>query len=272
SYTAAMSKAASATSAFNKSAVGVDAQLQKSAKAAGVFTTATTKQSSALQSSGKQIKAAKTRLQTLESQTKKTGQQMILTWQSVIRIFTIQVIHQMISKVTSSLGEATRSAMGLEIQLAEIQTIGGPLKDDFAGLANEVRELSDAFGISAEIVAEGIYQTLSNQVARATESFTFFATAADFSIAAVTSADAAVNLLSSTVNAFGYNASQATLIGAKLFKTIELGRIRGEEFANTFGRIAVLASRLGVSLDEVLASIATLTIAGLRYNEAFTLL
>jgi TP901 family phage tail tape measure protein len=271
-YTAAMRKSASATRAFNKVSPVFERNLQKLTKHTYSTNRATKRQAKALEEVATTVKETNKSHQALAQQSRKTSQQMILSWQSVIRIFTIQVIHQAISKVTSSLGQAAGQAAKLEINLAEIQTIGGPLRNDFEGLSGNVRELSDAFGIQAGIVSEGIYQTLSNQIGEARQSFTFFASAADFSVASVTSADASVNLLSSTINAFGYNASQATLIGAKLFKTIELGRIRGEEFANTFGRIAVLASRIGIGLDEVLASIATLTISGLKYNEAFTLI
>lgn len=271
-YTVAMGRAARVTKKFNQSAMGIDRQIKKTDNVIRGFAAGVKKQETALKSADKQTKKVTKTLDDLNKQNKKTGAQMILTWQSVIRIFTIQVIHQMISKVTSALSQATGKAIDLEISLAEIQTIGGPLRDDFKGLADNVRNLSDEFGISADIVAEGIYQTLSNQVTEARNSFLFFSAAADFSVAAVTSADASVNLLSSTINAFGYNASQATIVGAKLFKAIELGRIRGEEFANTFGRVAVLASKLGIVLDEVLASITTLTIAGLKYNEAFTLI
>ena len=265
SWTAAMRGAASATSKFNKDAAGVSANIKKNTAAAAIQTKQIAKTSTATKQQTKAVKE-------LGDKTKEASKDMILSWKSVIRIFTIQVIHQMISKITSSLSEAVRNTIELENRLAEIQTIGGALKDDFEGLSESVRELSDEFGIQAETVAEGIYQTLSNQVAEAEKSFTFFAAAAQFSIAAVTSADAAVNLISATINAFGYSAAQAEVIGGKLFKTIELGRIRGEEFANTFGRVAVLASNLGVSLDEVLTAIATLTISGLKYNEAFTLI
>ncbi len=265
SWTGAMRGAASATRKFNKDAAGVDATIKKTTAAAAVQTKQIDKTSVATK---KQTKAVKE----LGDKTKEASKDMILSWKSVIRIFTIQVIHQMISKITSSLKDAVSNTIELENRLAEIQTIGGSLKEDFEGLSDSVRDLSDEFGIQAEIVAEGVYQTLSNQVAEAEKSFTFFAAAAQFSIAAVTSADAAVNLIAATINAFGYSAAQAEVIGGKLFKTIELGRIRGEEFANTFGRVAVLASNLGVSLDEVLTAIATLTISGLKYNEAFTLI
>ncbi len=288
-YTAAMSQAASATGTFNKNAAGIEKNLagitpttkkaaketQKLGKSTNIVTAAMEKYgktASKIPTTHPAIQKQRTALKELAGQSKKTSKAMILSWESVIRIGFIQVAHQLISKVTSSLGDAGRAAMELENRFAEIQTIGGELKDDFEGVSESVRDLSDEFGITAAIVAEGTYQTLSNQVAEAEKSFQFFAAAADFSIAAVTSADAAVSLLSSTINAFGYNANQASVIGGKLFKTIELGRIRGEEFADTFGRIAVLANKLGISLDEVLASIATLTISGLRYNEAFTLI
>ncbi|KKM82260.1 hypothetical protein LCGC14_1321410, partial [marine sediment metagenome] len=183
----------------------------------------------------------------------------------------IQTIHQAISKVTSALADSVREAMSLEIALAEIQTIAKPLRGDFEGVAVSVRELSDEFGISRDIVAEGVYQTLSNQIRQGADAFDFFKDAADLSIGAVMSADAAVNLLSSTINSFGFAADQAATISGKLFKTIELGRLRGEEFANTIGRVYVLAAQLGVGLDEANASLATFTISGLKYNEAATL-
>lgn len=200
------------------------------------------------------------------------GKAVLLSWQSVVRIFAIQVIHQAISRVTSAFGEAISEAQSYQTSLAEIQTIGGDLGLSMGELDQRVRQLAVAFGQPLDTVAEGVYQTLSNQVGEASQTFEFLAASQKFATTAVTDADSAVNLLSSTINSFNLNAADAEITAAKLFKTIELGRIRAEEFANTFGRVAVLSNQLGVSLDETLASIATLTVQGLRYNEAFTLI
>ena len=271
SYTTTMNTAAGSTTGFNAAAKDIDATLGQLANAErGVVAT----QNNLITSTKKVRKSTKdtgSAVADTAKKTKKATKQMMLSWQSMARIFAIQTIHQAISKVTSALADSVREAMSLEIALAEIQTIAKPLRGDFEGVADSVRKLSDEFGISRDIVAEGVYQTLSNQIRQGADAFDFFKDAADLSIGAVMSADAAVNLLSSTINSFGFAADQAATISGKLFKTIELGRLRGEEFANTIGRVYVLAAQLGVSLDEANASLATFTISGLKYNEAATL-
>jgi TP901 family phage tail tape measure protein len=274
-YTTSIMASASATGTFNTVAMSTDAAIKKQAAAINNANKEYTKNTQT-------IKGAKNSLvnygviaqKTVKSTEKivKANKAMLLSWQSVSRIMVMQVMHQAVSKIAGAMGNAVRTASTLEIKLAEIQTIAPTLRSDFEGVADSVRELSDQFGISADVVAEATYQTLSNQIADGADAFTFFASAADLSIGAVMSADDAVNVLSSTINSFGYHASQAATISGKLFKIIELGRVRGEEFANTFGRVSVLASQLGVSLDEVGASIATLTISGLKYDEAATLI
>ncbi len=271
SYTTAMMGAAGSTTTFNTAAKSVDTTLGQLSNAERGVVSA---QNDLIVSTAKVIKSTKDTggaVDDTAKKTKKAAKQMMLSWQSMARIFAIQTIHQAISKITSALSDSIKEAMDLEIALAEIQTIAPTLRADFEGVADAVRRLSDEFGIQRDVVAEGVYQTLSNQVAQGTESFEFFRDAADLSIGAVMSADAAVNLLSSTINSFGYAANQAATISGKLFKTIELGRLRGEEFANTIGRVYVLAGQMGISLDEANAALATLTISGLKYNEAATL-
>ncbi len=271
SFTTTMTVAADSTHVFNTAAKGVDATLGQLSGAQRTAIASSNNFAATIKKLQNQVARLEAKLEKLKKKTVKSTKQMMLSWQSMARIFAIQTIHQAISKVTSALADSVREAMSLEIALAEIQTIAKPLRGDFEGVAASVRKLSNEFGISRDIVAEGVYQTLSNQIAQGADAFDFFKDAADLSIGAVMSADAAVNLLSSTINSFGFSANQAATISGKLFKTIELGRLRGEEFANTIGRVYVLADQLGVSLDDANAALATLTISGLKYNEAATL-
>ena len=206
------------------------------------------------------------------NQQEKAAKRVLLSWQSVVRIFAIQVIHQAVTKITTAMWEGVSAARDYEISLAEIQTIGVAFRDDFEGLAEQVRDFSDATGAPLEGVAAGVYQTLSNQVADTSEAFEFMANTQAFATATMTTAADSVDLFSSVINSYNMEINEAAKIGGKLAKIIDLGRIRGEEFANTFGRITVLASQLGITFDEVGASVATLTVTGLKYNEASTLM
>ncbi|KKL16060.1 hypothetical protein LCGC14_2499350, partial [marine sediment metagenome] len=185
SYTTTMNTAAGSTTGFNAAAKDIDATLGQLANAErGVVAT----QNNLITSTKKVSKSTKdtgSAVADTAKKTKKAAKQMMLSWQSMARIFAIQTIHQAISKVTSALADSVREAMSLEIALAEIQTIAKPLRGDFEGVAASVRELSDEFGISRDIVAEGVYQTLSNQIRQGADAFDFFKDAADLSIGAV---------------------------------------------------------------------------------------
>ncbi len=278
-YTKAMRKAASATRSYNKAAKGVDTQLRKQSNVIKGFATTTKDlgktQQKNIQTTKKAVESNEKLKKTIDKvgkSTKKTSDSMVLSWQSVIRLFTLQVIHQAISGITNALQEGSAAARQYQISLAEIETIGHDLNMTTSQLSAEVRRISEAFAIPIDVVAEATYETLSNQVAEASKTFEFLESASSLAIGAVTDLDSSVNLLSSVINAYGFNARDADEISGKLFRTIDLGRIRGEEFANTYGRVLVLASQLGINFDEVNASMATYTVTGLKANEAMTLM
>ena len=278
-YTTAMRGAATATRKYNKAAASIDAKLKSQSNVIKGFA-ATTQNLGQTQNKNvetiKRLTAENRKLsrtiENLKKKTKKTSQVMILSWQSVIRVFLLQGIHTAISSITSALVKGSAAAREYEIGLAEIQTISRGLSLNMEQVSDEVRKVSEAFGIPIAIVTEATYETLSNQVTEAANTFEFLQSASTLAIGAVTDLDSAVNLLSSVINSYGFRARDADEISGKLFKTIELGRIRGEEFANTFGRVLVLASQIGISFDEVNAAMATYTVSGLRANEAMTLL
>jgi hypothetical protein len=82
----------------------------------------------------------------------------------------------------------------------------------------------------------------------------------------------AVQVTSTVINAYHKTASEAAEINAVLFQGVVLGRFRLEELGSSFGKAVVLASQLGVSLEEVVGSLATLTRLGLQADAANTLL
>ena len=257
-YNAVAGKVASATKASSQGSAKVAQGFEKSASSAKSATKQIQQNAQAIQNVGKTTKAA--------------GNQMILSWTSVARIFAIQTIHQGISKITSSLASSLKGAREYQKQLAEIQTIGPEFKKDFAGLDEQVKAFSRLTGFYLDESTAGLYQTLSNQVASTGDKFTFMGRAADLAIAGVASLDSTVNLLSSSINSYGKSSEEAGILSGKLFKTVELGRLRIDEIANSYGRVLGLSAQIGISFDEVNASMATLTRSGLDWSEAITLI
>lgn len=195
-----------------------------------------------------------------------------LSLESIVKIAATQFALGSIFQLTSEFRQATEEALQFELRLAEIQTLSREFQQrGLEGVGDTVTRISAQFGLPLEDVAKGLYETLSNQIGNAAESTKFLETSAVFATASVSSLADSVSLLSSVLNSYGLNSASAADISGKLFATIDLGRVQANELANTIGRVLPLASELGVSFDEVAASIAHLTIQGVKANEAYTL-
>ena len=202
----------------------------------------------------------------------KSTSHLVVTWGTMVRVVTTQLIVRAMSMIRNALEESITAAINFETRLAEIQTIGGPTAGSLQLLAMQVRTVSEAFAKPIEDVAEGYYQILSNQIGDAAQSFQVMREAARLSVAAVSSFTDAAQALSSVINSYRMNASDAADISGKLFAAVEVGRLRLSDIANSLGKVTVLAHEMGISFDEVLASITTLTVTGVKPDEAMTLL
>jgi TP901 family phage tail tape measure protein len=177
-----------------------------------------------------------------------------------------------ISGTTSAIIEGTTAAIDYELTLARIKTIAGTGVGSIQTLSEQIRTLSDEFGRPIVEVAAGQYELLSNQIGSAAEATTVLRAALKLAnVTGATTADS-VNAISSVINSYNLSASEAEVISAKLFRAVDLGRFTLDEVANSMGRVTVTAAQLGISLDEVLGSLATLTITGVPADEAMTLL
>ena len=186
------------------------------------------------------------------------------------RLIGISLVIGTAFRLVQALEDAATAAIELENAIAEVRTID-TARVATDSWADSLNELANSFGIDVLDQAEAAYQALSNQVVTGATATEFLAAANRLAVTAVTDVSAATNLLTSALNAFNIDASRANEVSAIFFKTVELGRVRIDEMAESFGRIAVPANQIGVSLEELTAAIATTTINGIKFNEASTL-
>jgi len=193
-----------------------------------------------------------------------------LSWGSIERIMIGSAISRTIGMIIRGFQGGVTSAAEFLLRIGEIQTLSQQNQQSTAAWTAQVRGLSDAFGVSALKVAEAQYQAISNQIAHGAESTTFLNEALRLSVITVASADNAVQALTGVLNSYHLSADSARMVSDKLFKTVELGRLRLDQIGLSIGTVTAVASQLGVAMDDVFASLVVLTRLGIQPAVAMT--
>jgi TP901 family phage tail tape measure protein len=201
--------------------------------------------------------------------TKNSAKDFTISWQTLVRVLETQLIVRSLNLVTQALQDSVEQARLLGLAIEEIRTIDEKGRGA-ASLSADILALSDAIGKTPVDVAEGVYQTLSNQVVEAGEAFNFTSTAAKLAVVTVAETGEAVDALSSIMNSYGLEASETERIAGTLFRTVDLGRLRLGELADIIGRVTPITAQLGITWEETAASIATMTQQGVRADTAIT--
>ena len=175
-----------------------------------------------------------------------------------------------IGVIANTIGDSVKSAASLESRLAEIATISSDVAQNMSGFAAVLGDISVATRTDVGLLSEGLYQTISSGITDTSDALQFLETSANAARAGLTTVEVAVDGLSSTINAFGMQATSVGDVADKFFKTVELGKLRFDDLARGIGLVAPIAVELGVSLEELLAAGAALTAGGNTLRQSFT--
>lgn len=136
-------------------------------------------------------------------------------------------------------------------------------------LKNGVLALRAETGESFDNLNKGLFDLISAGV-DAADSIKVLRVAANLATSGATDTSVAVDGLTSALNAFELSADSAQEISDKFFTAQKFGKTTVEELSRGFGLVASTASSFGVSLDELLASVAAVTTGGVRTSQAYT--
>jgi TP901 family phage tail tape measure protein len=201
---------------------------------------------------------------------KDTGDKAKKASRGVGSFFASFLAYKVVGFATQQIKDAILSYKEFGLKIAEVQTITGEWEISNQRLGASIRDISNDLGVAASTVAEGLYQTLSNQVVDAEQALQLLAKAQKLATITASKTEDAVNSVSSVMNAYGKSVIEADRVMDTLFKTIELGRLRLEDIADILGRVTPLTSQMGVSWEETAAAIATMTRQGVRADTAVT--
>ena len=163
---------------------------------------------------------------------------------------------------------SVKMAQGYEKAMKEVASLGVPAKE-MKVLEEGVLDLSKRLGVDATEATGALYQAISAGVP-AENALAFLETASKAAIAGVTSAEVAVDGISSVTNAFAKQNLSAAEAADIMFATVKAGKTNFEEISASIANVAPLANAAGVSFEEVSASIATLTASGTATSVATT--
>ena len=154
--------------------------------------------------------------------------------------------------------------------MLEVETIAGSTKAEMKALRLEALRLAQSLGVDAADAAGGFYQAISAGVA--TEDVAQFTkVAAQLAKGGLSDVASSTDLLTTALNAYKIEASEAESISDKLFKTVQLGKTNIPQLASSFGRAATAAAQSGVDINELLGIVAETTKQGVKTAEVFTM-
>ena len=139
-------------------------------------------------------------------------------------------------------------------------------------MSQELRKVASTSGLALSSISKAKYDIVSAGFSNAADSALVLKTSSELAVGGVTSAAEAADLLTTALNAYGKDAEDVNEVSNTLFTTVKLGKTTMGELAGSLGRVLPFAKSMNLSLDDVGASMATLTASGINTAEASTAL
>jgi len=164
----------------------------------------------------------------------------------------------------------TRNAAKFETQLANVSTMldkkSLPIMEKYR---KELLKMAVEFGESTETLSKGLYDILSASV-KPTHALEVLRTSARAAAAGITDTGIAAKAIVTILNSYGLSAEKASEVSDKLFGIVLRGQTTFAELAPAIGDVAATAAIAGLPLDELGATISTVTRAGISTEETMT--
>lgn len=168
-----------------------------------------------------------------------------------------------------ALGKVIKTAAEFETAMRRVNTIMMLSDRALASMTEEVKDLAVEFGRLPTDLAKGLYDIGSASFYGA-EGMMVLEASARAAVAGITTTKIAADALTTVLNAYGMEASEAASVSDTLFTTVKYGKVTFAELAQNIGQASTTAAIAGVPFEEIGAAFATITRAGLNAAETGT--
>ncbi|MGN0693041.1 MAG: phage tail tape measure protein, partial [Oscillospiraceae bacterium] len=164
---------------------------------------------------------------------------------------------------------ATKVGTAYTDSLNKVNTIADTSVKSIAEISASVKQLSIDTGANAAELNESLYQAISAGADTA-HAVDLVGVAVKAAKGGFTDTATAVDGLTSVLNTYGMKTEEANALANKFLVTQNLGKTSFGELASSIGSVAPTAAATGVSIEELLSSVASLTANGIGTSEAMT--
>ena len=193
--------------------------------------------------------------------TKKANQALMRLGSQLASVFSVAL-------VARGLRNTIRAFADFQTATVNVQNITEMTAAEMKILSQEVRMLPPSLGTATELM-RGLYQVLSSGVPRE-NAVSFLAENAKAAKGNLADLTTTVNASTSVLAAYGLETSETTAILDAMTKTVDLGKLTFADLAQNVGKGIGIAAAAGTTYQELMATMASLTLSGLSVEEAMT--
>lgn len=162
-----------------------------------------------------------------------------------------------------------KGAMEFETAMQKVSTIADTTKVPLDKLSADVTKLSKETGISAELIAEDVYNAISAGQ-KTEDAVGFVETSAKLAKAGFAESAQSLDILTTILNAYGMSADKATTVSDMLIQTQNKGKVTVGELSSVMGKIIPTAKSNNVALEQITAGYSIMTAKGIAAAETTT--
>lgn len=191
----------------------------------------------------------------------------LINWSQGVQA--LGAVSNAVSQLNGTLQDITADSRAFGTAMKATNTMAGKNAEGFANLKGQVADLSKTLPIARDELANGLYQVISNGVPE-DNWIDYLNKSAKASVGGIADLGETVKVTSTVIKNYGLAWDAAESVQDKIQLTAKNGVTSFEQLAQALPRVTANASTLGVSIDELLASFATLTGVSGNTNEVAT--
>lgn len=164
----------------------------------------------------------------------------------------------------------TKSYVEFEQKISDISTLLIGQEEDVEKLKKGILELSEVYPKDANELGAAAYQIVSAGIQGVNNQLEALEESTKLAIGGLGTTEQAVDLVTSSLNAFSSQGLTAAQVSTTLFLAVKNGKTTVAELSQGFGAVAGTVAANNIQFEEFIAQVSALTTVGLPAAQAYT--